>query len=216
METSQINLNDPFEMITDLETSFSLNKGFFENLYTEDDWSFIIKLNALFEAAISDLITTALKDERLHKFASNLHLADKEKGKLAILKDLNLVPASFRGYILKLASLRNKIVHNVSHVSIDLCDYFKRGNNASSYAKEFSLGISNINFDSKDLSNTQYFLNDPKQYVWLTSLICLAIIRVRQYQIAEKKNLRSELAQKENEYSGMLKVLEKLSLLDEE
>jgi hypothetical protein len=42
--------------ILELESKLGLDQGFFGNLQSEDDWSFVIKLHALFEAACTHLL----------------------------------------------------------------------------------------------------------------------------------------------------------------
>ena len=74
--------------IKDLEKQLSIPEGFFNKLHDEDDWSFIIKLHALFEAALSFLITQKLGDDRLLNIFAAMEMSQK-KGKLAFVKEPN-------------------------------------------------------------------------------------------------------------------------------
>ena len=47
------------ESLQELELDLGLPKGFCFKLLEEDDWSFVIKLHALLESAVSELITRA-------------------------------------------------------------------------------------------------------------------------------------------------------------
>jgi hypothetical protein len=47
------------ESLEALELDLGLPKGFCVKLIEEDDWSFVIKLHALLENAVSELITRA-------------------------------------------------------------------------------------------------------------------------------------------------------------
>ena len=47
------------ESIQELEQALGLPKGFCFKLIEEDDWSFVLKLQALLESAISDLLSVA-------------------------------------------------------------------------------------------------------------------------------------------------------------
>ena len=40
-----------------VDVQYGLGSGFLLHLYTEDDWSFVIKTHALIEAAVSQLLT---------------------------------------------------------------------------------------------------------------------------------------------------------------
>lgn len=50
--------------ILELESKIGVKSGFFASLLEEDDWSFVIKLHALFEAACTHLL--------LYHFTRNL------------------------------------------------------------------------------------------------------------------------------------------------
>ena len=49
-----------------LGTDIGLPIGFLEGLRAEDDWSFIIKVHALIEAAVSHLLCSVLGKATLH------------------------------------------------------------------------------------------------------------------------------------------------------
>ncbi len=46
--------------VSELESLLGLPNGFYNNLLAEDDWSFVIKLSALFEAASGQALATKL------------------------------------------------------------------------------------------------------------------------------------------------------------
>ncbi|MEZ5541063.1 MAG: hypothetical protein R3F42_03370 [Pseudomonadota bacterium] len=85
--------------VAELEEGLGLAKGFFVRLVTEDDWSFVIKLHALYEAAISKLITEKFGESRLESFVSRLELGDRARGKLRLAKDLELLDEEERKFI---------------------------------------------------------------------------------------------------------------------
>jgi hypothetical protein len=70
--------------ILDLETRLGLNEGFFDGLKSEDDWSFVIKLRALFEAACTHLLLFHFQEPELADFFSRIDVSAKPIGKLAI------------------------------------------------------------------------------------------------------------------------------------
>lgn len=91
-----------------LEAQLGLPSGFLEGLRTEDDWSFIIKIHALIEAAVSHLLCTALGNDRLIDVFSCLDLSDKRRGKMAFAGALSLLGKSDRRFV---SSLQNSVTH---------------------------------------------------------------------------------------------------------
>ncbi|MCC6298623.1 MAG: hypothetical protein IT314_04955 [Anaerolineales bacterium] len=210
-----MNLPDPIEAVSELEKAYSLPDGFYENLQDEDDWSFIIKLNSLVEAAISDLIVEALADKKLDKFIRKLNLQG-DKGKLGVIKALNLLDDEYQSFVRRLAELRNTFAHNISYVSLDLQKYAIDTNQVQSWSKSFSLGVNEIEFDERKLDNAEYMRENPKKFIWTTGLICLATIRVRQLQQAEIHSLKEEKLYKEGQLAGIKKLLARLGIDEED
>ena len=52
-----MNNNELIAAVAELEQGIGLQNGFFIRLVAEDDWSFVIKIHALYEAAVTKLIT---------------------------------------------------------------------------------------------------------------------------------------------------------------
>ncbi len=90
---------------------------------TDSDWALVIKLNAYLEATLNFLIVRHFGDARLESVIPNLDLSDPKRGKIAFVKALDLLPKAHRSFIHKLAELRNKVVHNVKNVDLDLKAY---------------------------------------------------------------------------------------------
>lgn len=106
--------------IIDLEQNIGVAPGFVEALVNEDDWSFIIKLHALFEAACTHLLLFHFKEPGIASVISRLELSDKTKGKLALLKGAELLGTDDRVFISKLSELRNSLVHDVKNTEYSL------------------------------------------------------------------------------------------------
>src|SRR5688500_17283882 len=97
------------EAIQVIEKDTELPTGFLASLLEprESDWSFVIKVSAVVEAAIAQLLTTATMDARLAGVFRRLDTMDKEKGKVAFLKAMNLLSDHRHRFIAELAKLRN-------------------------------------------------------------------------------------------------------------
>jgi hypothetical protein len=53
-------------------------------LQSEDDWSFVIKLHAVFEALATHLLSYYFQEEPLHQLLARLELSNKTTGKVAL------------------------------------------------------------------------------------------------------------------------------------
>jgi len=126
--------------IIDLEKNIGVPPGFVEALVNEDDWSFIIKLHALFEAACTHLLLFHFNEPGIAIVISRLELSDKAKGKLALLKGAELLGNDDRAFISKLSELRNSLVHDVTNTEYSLIGLVEsfNSNQLTKFARTFS------------------------------------------------------------------------------
>lgn len=103
-----------------LSSKLGLAEDFFDRLINEDDWSFIIKLHSLFEAACNNLIIFHFQEQELSAVISKLELSNKRTGKVAFLKALGLLGERQRIFISSLSELRNQLVHDIGRCSFNL------------------------------------------------------------------------------------------------
>jgi hypothetical protein len=177
---------DPLDDITDLEQDLGLPLGFFNRLGEEPDWSFVIKLHALFEAAITHLLEAKLKEPGLQKFVANLNMGG-QFGKLSLVKSLEVLPPLLLRYIEALSAVRNDCIHDVRNVDFE----FKRYIASLSEGKRQSLLgaiASNIRPIGENGARIleRAIANHPKQFFFGLAMVTLAAI----YQ---KKGPRIEL-----------------------
>ncbi len=101
-----------------LESDLRLPQHFLSELFAdESDWVFVIKAHALVEAALTHLIVTALRDERLWQLVGRLETSNDITGKLAFIKRMELLPDRHRKFIRTFSELRNSLVHDVSNAN---------------------------------------------------------------------------------------------------
>lgn len=147
------------EKILELQEKLMLHPDFFEKLLEEDDWSFVIKLHALIEAAVGSLLLYHLEEPKLERIISRLELGNKTFGKLAFLKDLELLGDTYRRYIFSLSELRNEFVHNVHNCNTSLKGMVEVMDRKA--IKTFALNFSPLELVFQDLSKINtYTLND--------------------------------------------------------
>lgn len=111
-------------IIHKVETQLGLPEQFCNKLLAEDDWSFVIKLHALLEAAISHLLVETLRQPRLRSVFSRMELSNFTTGKIAFAEKLELIDKDTKRFIQKISELRNSFVHNVTNVNKTLREYF--------------------------------------------------------------------------------------------
>jgi hypothetical protein len=108
-----------------LEKDLELPTDFLEGLRTSDDWAFIIKVHALMEASVSYLLVHHFGDERLASVFKYMELSDKNRGKIAFVSALDLLPKNNRRFLATLSEMRNMVAHNIDQVSFTLPDYVR-------------------------------------------------------------------------------------------
>lgn len=162
------------QAIAELEQSIGIKEGFFNNLLQEDDWSFIIKLHALYEAAISDLITERIGQSELKDFIDNLELGGP-KGKMRMAQNLGLLSGKEIAFIQKLSEIRNKFVHHIKNTSVNLESYLAKESD-----KYFKILIYTdkemIKIGDHTVKSTVFAKENPKITIWMSSFHVLATI----------------------------------------
>ena len=167
------------DAINELENDTGVKEGFFISLLKEDDWSFIIKIHALYEAAITSLILNKLGQPTLENFISKLELGDRNRGKLKLSKELDLLGSDERKFIYALSEIRNSFVHNVNNTYVDLGQYF---NNLSKekrthYINTFGYSYSKtIDIVGETIDSKVFTQDNPKIAIWHNSMHVLTVI----------------------------------------
>jgi hypothetical protein len=86
-----------------LEEELGIKPGFMNAIFDEDDWSFVIKMHAVMEAAVAHLLTVVVGEPRLKPFFSRLELSGSTLGKVAVVKLLELLDERDRRFIKSLS-----------------------------------------------------------------------------------------------------------------
>jgi len=147
--------------IIELQTKLNLPEDFFKKLLQEDDWSFIIKLHALVEAACTDILTHRFDEPNIRKVISRLELSNKSFGKLAFIKELELINEEYRRFISSLSEWRNNFVHNVQNCGATLPSFISTMSNEQ--IKKFALDFSPYEVMLKRISKGPMELFDEKK-----------------------------------------------------
>lgn len=161
-----------------LEVRLGIGSGFFESLNAldEPDWSFVIKLHALAEAAISHLIAEHLKRPELAVLIARLDMSNKTTGKAAYIEALGLLSKAERRFISSLSELRNDLVHDVKNVNFELDRYVQRMSKEDQgrFARNFNLMSSELTPDVEAL-----LIDDPRQALWYSGMALLGVVYIK-------------------------------------
>lgn len=172
-------MDDISKEVSDLEVLLGLPGGFYSALLKEDDWSFVIKLSALFEAASGQALSAKLQHSEIETELSYLDQANPKYGKVTLMLKLNIITKEQSKFLTELAELRNKLVHNVSEVSFDWESYISNfdKNKKKSFAKVFGHGIhENFVINDIPLNRTEFTVENPKMAIWVTANEVLACL----------------------------------------
>ncbi len=184
-------INTTGDAARELQRRIELPPDFLESIRDEDDWSFVVKMHALMEAAVTHLLTLRLGEESLHNVFARLDFAAPKFGKLAFAKALELLDSRDRSFLHKLAELRNRLVHDVSNVNFDLVAYVASMD--SDQFKSFVRSCDNFSTPlgqddrkivvidgSQVVPVEQLFLEKPKLALWYAGISVLTTIYVKE------------------------------------
>lgn len=178
-----------FAFLKEFEEELGIKAGFFFRLLKEDDWSFIIKLHSFLEAAVTHMLIEALGKPELQDIIARFEISNLKTGKLAFTKSLALLDKDSQRFIQKLSEVRNKLVHDVSNVNIELKSFFSSAEEGDKkgFLKAFHWGHEKRKVVKYKLNNEEvYSLQEvlkcmtfdmleiaPKLTIWLGSIIVL-------------------------------------------
>ncbi len=178
------------EMLADakrFEDRLGLRPGFYESLREEDDWSFVIKLNALFEGACTHALVARLRAPEIEEQLARLELADTSTGKVKLLSVLGCISAEQSTFLRKFAELRNALVHNVSRVAFDYAQYLGSldSNQRDQFVKVFGSGWrEELELGGKRVPRAKFVLENPKLSVWFASIEILGTLYL-EFELSE-------------------------------
>ena len=166
-----------FKDLNQFELKLGLPSGFYDKLLKEDDWSFVIKLNALFEAASTHVLVTRLRVPDLEDSFSHLDFAQNKSGKISFLRAAKVLTNEQATILKCLAELRNTLVHNVTNVQFCFAEYVGRldKNQRKTLVNRYGHGVSDsIQIGDLHIQRDKFVTQNPKLALWMTSAEILA------------------------------------------
>lgn len=181
-----------FPVLARLERQLGLPENFCETFMEEDDWSFIIKLHALLEAALTDALVTKLGHPGLERVLSQLSTSNAETGKVEFALALGLIEKDERRCIKHVSRLRNEVVHSIRNVAFDLKSYVSALD--AEGKKTFVRDVAEWGGVERNVELTRFTVNDPKATLWHSGLILAAVLFIQgEASELERQNIALEL-----------------------
>jgi hypothetical protein len=166
-----------FNYLSQLEEELGIPKRFFVELEDNDDWSYVVKLHTLIEAAVAHLVLSALGDSRLERIIVSLPLGNKRNGKIAFAVALDLLPEMDLGFIQFITDLRNGLVHRIQNVSFTFHDHFSKMKDDEVRETYWKWGFAKIKDDDGD-AFVKIFRSSPKILIQLRAILLFQSIYI--------------------------------------
>ena len=162
--------------------SIGVAESFFKDLIDRgDDWSFIVKLHSLLEAALTDLLLKDLERMELEEILANLEMSNSKTGKLAFAKQLKITTKRGRRFIKKLSELRNELVHRIKNTSFSFEYELSKddGGKIASAAKNCVSSASEFLKEEIDIADTQvprdtFAKENPRLMIWFGAFFVIS------------------------------------------
>jgi hypothetical protein len=182
-----------FAEVAALEKRLGLVEGFYDQLVKNDDWSFVVKLNALFEAACTQALIVRLSCPELTDNLAHLDFADNKKGKVRLCFNIGIINDEQRLALNELAELRNSLVHKIENVDFSF-DKYVRGlseGKKTTLVKRWGWSFSDtLSFHGTTVSKTSFIFENLKTVIWLTCADILACLHVEFENAIWRERLR--------------------------
>ncbi len=146
--------------------------GFLISLRDNDDWSFVIKVAAIMEAALSVALTNELsklgvEEDMLDDFVARL----TQERRIALARSTKVIRASVEARLKFVCKLRNKLAHNTANLSFNFTDFFAAHLDIQNeYRSVFRL---DDDYDTRDI---EFVLSEPKLAFWLLFPMMVGLI----------------------------------------
>ncbi len=190
----------PRDVFADLkaqESKLGLPDGFYMTLFNEDDWSFVIKLNALIEAACTHALVARLHAPELVGPLASLDLGHSKHGKVSLLRTLGALTSEQASVLQMLYELRNALAHNITQVSFSFSTYlggFDKQQRAN-FVKRAGHGVKEIvGLEGQAVSRDDFVVENPKFALWMTVAEIIACLYL-EHELAQARLQRIALEQ---------------------
>lgn len=111
------------EELKQMESGLGLPEGFVDALYDDpSDWSLVVKLAVIVEAALGQAISTRFDSPQMDKHLDRLNINGRS-GKIELASDLDLISKFAAGRLRAIAEVRNAFAHDLSVITLTFAQY---------------------------------------------------------------------------------------------
>jgi len=179
------------QKVDEFEERLGLPQGFYSHLLKEDDWSFVIKISALVEAACTHILSYKFRHPELEDNFSYLEQGNRKVGRVALLKKAGALYEDQAKVLYSLAELRNSLAHNIKNTNFNFNEYVKKldRNQKNKFLNEFGNGVKDeILIGDVVVQKITFVLENPKLAIWLTchEIIACLYIEIEKTDLAVK------------------------------
>lgn len=112
-------------LVRSVEDKFDLPQGALWQLYNDDDWSFVIKIHAMFESALVMAIVGKSSNPMLAKEYSKLPMESTSGTSLISLSlAMEIIDKAEKRFLSRLCQLRNTYAHDFKMMGLALDEHF--------------------------------------------------------------------------------------------
>lgn len=199
---------DIFDEIELLEDRLGIPKGFFISLNTEGDWAFVIKLHALFEAAVAHAVVEKLGHQELQEAFSYLDMSNNKFGKARFAKQLGLLTPDEFQFVRLLSELRNDLVHDIRNVNFSFKNYLDKMSqkDRKTFVKQVTYSMNEGGLMATFEDGVKgYAVRATKSAIWVASIEILAMLYLHADRARMEKQSLSTRSQLYEVYSVLYK-----------
>jgi hypothetical protein len=167
----------PSNDVQKLERELGMPTDWFRSLLKEEsDWSFVIKLHALLEAALVHVINAKLSRPELRELVERLSMGGRVS-KTAFGKALKVLEPKHERFIEALSSIRNDCIHDVRNVAFKFAGYVeglepKKQQRLLSTFGDFL--VDEIPLGDKKIPRDDFVRRGTRAAFWLAATLVLA------------------------------------------
>jgi len=165
--------------VPQLLQSVGLPGDFLDQLLKESDWSLVIKLHAVFEAVLVNLIVHRLATPQASEVVSHLEFNNTKAGKVAFARALGLLESRDVAFLRGLSELRNRLVHSIQNVSFTFAGHV--ANLSAAERKKFraEFGFALLQLEGGAAEYDRLLSDHPRAIVHLAAYDCLLSMQFR-------------------------------------
>ena len=188
-------MNSIEEVIKSFQSEIGVDPEFLQSLLRENDWSFVIKAHAFFEAAFNHVLVEAIEKDELQDVIPWLELSGAKTGKLAFAKAMGILDKAERRFVRSFSELRNSLVHDIHQVKFNFEKYVNNldPNQLRDFRKTYSYfyKIDSLEHDGKTYKVEEFVTSYPKTAVWF----CVVIFASSMYLKKKIRLLDKEISE---------------------